>query len=176
MWAKNKQGFTIVELLIVVVVIAILAAITIVTYTGIQDRAQRSQVASAVNSWEKILQLYVSNGGETMPFGEGTCLSASPNDFPAGDGFQAGRCGTDSSEVDPYYIGQFKEKSVAQIPSTVLTPVAYNGYKYRGMYAQSMGGLILVYFVKGTTCLKSSDNATVVGNATQCVRNIQLSS
>ena len=34
-WAKNKQAFTIVELLIVIVVIAILAAITIVAYTGI---------------------------------------------------------------------------------------------------------------------------------------------
>lgn len=36
----SKQiGFTIVELLIVIVVIAILAAITIVAYTGIQNRA-----------------------------------------------------------------------------------------------------------------------------------------
>ena len=38
---KNKQtGFTIVELLIVIVVIGILAAITIVAYNGIQNRAK----------------------------------------------------------------------------------------------------------------------------------------
>jgi prepilin-type N-terminal cleavage/methylation domain-containing protein len=34
-----RQGFTIVELLIVVIVIAILAAITIVAYNGITNRA-----------------------------------------------------------------------------------------------------------------------------------------
>jgi len=42
---KNKHvqaGFTIVELLIVVIVIAILAAITIVAYNGIRDRASDS--------------------------------------------------------------------------------------------------------------------------------------
>jgi len=47
MWAKNKQsGFTIVELLIVVVVIAILAAITIISYNGIQERARISGAQS----------------------------------------------------------------------------------------------------------------------------------
>ena len=38
------NGFTIVELLIVVVVIAILAAITIVSYNGISNRAKSSAV------------------------------------------------------------------------------------------------------------------------------------
>lgn len=41
---KNKNGFTIVELLIVIVVIGILAAITIVAYNGIQNRAQDTKI------------------------------------------------------------------------------------------------------------------------------------
>lgn len=45
-WAKKQTGFTIVELLIVVVVIAILAAITIVSYNGISERARVSAAAS----------------------------------------------------------------------------------------------------------------------------------
>jgi prepilin-type N-terminal cleavage/methylation domain-containing protein len=40
--SEKQTGFTIVELLIVIVVIGILAAITIVAYNGIQDRARLS--------------------------------------------------------------------------------------------------------------------------------------
>lgn len=46
--SKQASGFTIVELLIVVVVIAILAAITIVAYNGIQSRANESAVKAEV--------------------------------------------------------------------------------------------------------------------------------
>lgn len=42
---SDQKGFTIVELLIIIVVIAILAAISIVAYTGIQDRARNSAAA-----------------------------------------------------------------------------------------------------------------------------------
>lgn len=65
-WAKNKQGFTIVELLIVVVVIAILAAITIVAYNGIQNRAKASAVQSATSQAAKKVALWqVDNPGQS---------------------------------------------------------------------------------------------------------------
>ncbi len=44
-WAQTK-GFTIVELLIVIVVIGILAAITLVTYNGVQGRAYDASIQS----------------------------------------------------------------------------------------------------------------------------------
>lgn len=43
-FTTQRSGFTIVELLIVVVVIAILAAITVVAYTGIQNRTYDSGI------------------------------------------------------------------------------------------------------------------------------------
>ena len=40
---KRNQGFTIVELLIVIVVIGILALLVITTYSGIQQKARNSK-------------------------------------------------------------------------------------------------------------------------------------
>lgn len=54
----KSSAFTIVELLIVIVIIAILAAITIVAYNGIQTRARASAASSALSQAKKKLELY----------------------------------------------------------------------------------------------------------------------
>ncbi len=57
-----KRGFTIVELLIVVVVVAILATITIVAYGGIQQRANDASVQSDLrNLGQRVEQFRVVN-------------------------------------------------------------------------------------------------------------------
>jgi len=59
---RNK-GFTIVELLIVIVVIAILAAISIVAYNGVQSRSRDSVRKQDLSSLSKSIQLHeVDNG------------------------------------------------------------------------------------------------------------------
>ena len=58
-----SKGFTIVELLIVIVVIGILAAITIVAYNGIQQRARASAIASGIASIEKAMRLLATEQG-----------------------------------------------------------------------------------------------------------------
>lgn len=54
----KETGFTIVELLIVVVVIAILAAITIVSYSGVTRRASNSERQSDIAAIQKALEMY----------------------------------------------------------------------------------------------------------------------
>lgn len=56
MWAQKQKGFTIVELLIVIVIIAILATITVVAYNGIQDRAKNSTAQSDLNIFAKKIE------------------------------------------------------------------------------------------------------------------------
>lgn len=62
LWAK-QTGFTIVELLIVIVVIAILAAITIVAFNGIQDRARLSAAQAELANLAKQAQIYSVDAG-----------------------------------------------------------------------------------------------------------------
>ena len=66
---RNKQsGFTIVELLIVIVVIAILAAISIVAYNGIQSRAEVSKINSDLASINKAIHMfYIDTGAYPNP-------------------------------------------------------------------------------------------------------------
>lgn len=57
-----SRGFTIVELLIVIVVIAILAAITVVAFNGVQSRAHDSSVQADLNGMQKKIQAAVVTG------------------------------------------------------------------------------------------------------------------
>ena len=61
--SRPSRGFTIVELLIVIVVIAILAAITIVAYNGVQASANDSAVRSDVANFAKKIELFNVNNG-----------------------------------------------------------------------------------------------------------------
>ena len=55
MTTKNikNQGFTLVELLIVIVIIAILTVVSLVAYNGLQNQAKTSAAKSTVDSVAK---------------------------------------------------------------------------------------------------------------------------
>lgn len=71
MYKHKRSGFTIVELLIVIVVIAILAAISVVAYNGIQQRGRDSQRSSDVKTIAKALEMYYVDHGR-FPTGSGS--------------------------------------------------------------------------------------------------------
>lgn len=54
----EKRGFTIVELLVVIVVIGILAAISIVSYSGISNKAIAAGLQSDLDNNSKLLKMY----------------------------------------------------------------------------------------------------------------------
>jgi prepilin-type N-terminal cleavage/methylation domain-containing protein len=68
---KTQTGFTIVELLIVIVVIGILAAITVVAYNGTQVRARDTARISKVKDISHAIELYYADNGRYPPILDG---------------------------------------------------------------------------------------------------------
>ena len=66
MTTKNikNQGFTLVELLIVIVIIAILTVVSLVAYNGLQNQAKTSAAKSTVDSVAKKAELYNTEEGK----------------------------------------------------------------------------------------------------------------
>lgn len=61
---KNKeQGFTIVELLIVIVVIGILAALVVTTFTGIQQKARNTERQTDIKAIHGQVEAYYAVAG-----------------------------------------------------------------------------------------------------------------
>lgn len=60
---KKQQGFTIVELLIVIVVIGILAALVITTFTGIQRKARDTERQTDIKAVHGQVEAYYAQNG-----------------------------------------------------------------------------------------------------------------
>ena len=61
---KAASGFTIVELLIVIVVIGILAALVVTTYNGIQQKARDTERKTDVNALHGQIEAYSAQNGK----------------------------------------------------------------------------------------------------------------
>lgn len=77
----QPSGFTIVELLIVIVVIGILAAITVVAYNGIQDRASDTRRQSDIRNVQMIVEKYAAENGNYPSTGSLSTVLSDDNCF-----------------------------------------------------------------------------------------------
>lgn len=89
---RSSRGFTIVEIIIVVVIIAILASITVVAYNGIQRRAINVKNTSELHQVVKLFQLYRAAYNK---YPDGTLNGI----YCVGTGFPDGRCRDYKSNV-----------------------------------------------------------------------------
>ena len=136
----RRTGFTIVELLIVIVVIAVLASISVVAYSGIQERAKNSQTVAAVGQWHKALEMYaVENGRYPLV---AACLG-SVGDYKIGlkgDGNGIGECRQDNASGGSVTVKQYFNDEIKPFMSSFPAPAMVThsnngGYPwYRGAY------------------------------------------
>jgi prepilin-type N-terminal cleavage/methylation domain-containing protein len=67
-WAQKQKGFTIVELLIVIVVIGILAAITIVAYNNVQARSNQSKIDADMRNLKQAIEVARNQDGVALRY------------------------------------------------------------------------------------------------------------
>jgi prepilin-type N-terminal cleavage/methylation domain-containing protein len=67
---SRQKGFTIIELLIVIVVIGILAALVLTSFAGVQARARDTERQTDVNSIAAQLEAYYANTGNYPTFAQ----------------------------------------------------------------------------------------------------------
>lgn len=168
----KQRGFTIVELLIVIVIIGILAALVIVAYNGIQNRAKNTKTISAANAWVKIIKQYQADAG-SLPTAD-SCLGNL--DTYIGNGqcwdstYWVVRSGF-TSQVQGYVNGRFPEPDITDITS------GGTGTPKRGLlYIASSGQLYVMLMGTSTACADVGAGAavsrTIYGDGIRCAYNL----
>ena len=153
---KKHHGFTIVELLIVIVVIAILTAIGIVAYVGVQQKANNTARFNEAKAWQRLFEAYKASNGVYPDMANGRyCLGTG---YPNGSDGQA-RCNDLNAAASTSALESSGApirsaiQTIAAIPSGNRTIVPYSTWGLIGPYAEYTTTTVRIgTWLQGTTC------------------------
>lgn len=177
----QNRGFTIVELLIVIVVIGILAAITVVAFNGIQSRAENTKTITSVAAYTKALNLYRTENG-TFPQHFYSCLG------PIGTTCSnvtdsVGACpGSGGAQAQSVFDAAMKAVA-GSLPAPSTQRMTCDGKQFSGAWFNSPGSTgvnaEITYFLKGDQPCDQVGGLTFIsryrnGDATACYMRVTI--
>ena len=138
---RPNRGFTIVELLVVIISIGILATIGIVSYRGAQSRASDAKIRDGADKISDAIELFVVNNGHFPRGGWGstTAIGADTECIDGGAGWFGSSiytCTVEDTLVASGFLPSGFSKTLPQIP---------------GYSSGTSSRAIMVYVANGTT-------------------------
>ncbi len=144
---KVQQGFTLIELMIVVAIIGILAAVAIPAYQDYVTKAKVSKVAAAVESVKLAVAQFAQESGGVLSSGGVGLLPATPW---ASLGLPNNSAPTTTTEVDGIQVGT-AGTIVANIPATLI------GTACNISFTPTVGSTALTWAVATTATVTQGD-------------------
>lgn len=192
---RNTSGFTIVELLVVIVVIGVLASVTVVAFNGIQDRSRNAKMQTAMDTLEKALRLHATEfgsyprptdvpgvGAATGIINAYACVQPTSGGWPVQEGLSATQCVVVGGSQPTRYgystlLQQALLAKISKIPDTsdMTQNIGYGsarGILYNYVEDPSAtyprGYVKLMYFIKSDqTCARGTKYGS--GGGANCV-------
>ena len=154
----NRSGFTIVELLVVIVVIGILAMITVVSYNGIQARTRDDRRRTDVANMIKAMELYYSDNNSYPTPLTNTGSAINNGWYSSGD--------SSWSKLSTLLLGSQAIDEVPVDPINTTNGVPSAGGKVYAVYVNYNGGYcgstagqmyMIVYKLEGSAQVQKTD-------------------
>lgn len=148
------RGFTIVELLIVIVVIAILAAVTVVAYNGIQTRAENTKTTQGVTAYVRGILMYATSNGTYPVEAAYPCLGPLGTSCARLSGASStctAASGDGGANTQATFDTKMKQIISGTLPQLSSQELSCGGNTYGGGYYRPSTGTTaqIVYYLRG---------------------------
>lgn len=157
---RQHTGFTIVELLIVIIVIAILATLTIVAFNGVQSRGRTSTASANANLIIKKAELFNSVNSAYPSYCQFTTNTMVPTGTTPSSGTGPGTCVAGGAAV----AAEVRLDNVNMLtPSAMTGPISANGTVVQYKRCTTNGAQVTYYDFNVPTSVTKN-----IGNVSTC--------